>query len=516
MGGTQVIQPDISITLTNADLAVSNLKQKILLVGQKLAGGSAPSGVVVENISSSGAPEKALFGQSAMLAAMLREFKKENKIVRVDGLPLDDAVGTARAVTITIVGTATEAGTLVVVAGSEKNHRFEIAVADGDTATAIAANIVTAVEADLNCPFSAANVAGVVTLTADNDGTVANDLGVEASGTIAGVTGFAVVETVPGATDPTLTGILDVVTERYQAIVWPYAATSVLSTFLDARFSGSSEILDGMGFFALVDTHSNLLTALNLLNSESLAPFCDRVESETNYIGPAQNEPTYSKTSQFAAIRALRLTDGASIARVLTSSASLDQFGGPALASLPYFNTPMAGLPLISAGRGWTQVEIRQLLDAGGSVMGVNTTGTAALVGEVKTTFKTDPAGNPDPTFGFLNFVDTGSNVREYFSNNLNKRFAQSRLTEGAVSRGRDMANRIVIGVFLDRLYNDLAGPNFVLVQDGETAIKFFKDNRTIVLDLATGKATVTMRVPIVTQLRTIIMTIQVAFSTAG
>jgi hypothetical protein len=145
--------------------------------------------------------------------------------------------------------------------------------------------------------------------------------------------------------------------------------------------------------------------------------------------------------------------------------------------------------------------------------MGVNRGGTGALVGEVPTTYKTDPASNPDLTFKFLNFVDTGSNVREYFFNNLKARFAQSRLTEGAVSRGRDMANQVVIAVFLDKLYNDLAGPNFVLVQDGEAAIKFFKENRTIVLDLATGKAIVTMQVPIVTQLRSIIVTMKIAFS---
>lgn len=517
MGGTQILQPEVTISLANADLAVSNFDQKVLLIGQKLSGGTAPDGVLVTNISSSGAPENGLFGESSMAAEMVRRFKVVNPVSQLDAIPLDDdGAGVPRQVTITIVGTATAAGTLIVVAGSEKQNRFEIAVASGDTPTIIALAIETAINADTKGPFTAGAAVGVVTLTADNDGTVANDLGVETSGTVAGVTGQAVAETVAGATDPTLTGILDVATSRYQAIIWPYLDVTVVKAFLDARFNSTNEILDGMAFIGTVDTLSNHLTALNLQNSESLTFFNDKVESEINYIGPAQNEPTYSKSAQFAAARSLRLTQDASISRFITSSASLDQFGGPALASLPYFNTPLPDLPIITEGRGWTQLEIKQLFDAGGSVMGVNASGTSALVGEVKTTFKTDTAGNPDPTFGLLNLVDTASNVREYFFNNLKARFVQSRLTEGPVSRGRDQANEIVIRAFNEKLYQDLAGPNFVLVQDGEPAIVFFKDNLVIVLDLATGKVTITMQVPIVTQLRTIIITIKIAFSTTG
>ena len=132
------------------------------------------------------------------------------------------------------------------------------------------------------------------------------------------------------------------------------------------------------------------------------------------------------------------------------------------------------------------------------------------------TTFKTDSGGNPDPTFQFLNYVDTSSNIREYFVNNYRSRFAQTRLTEGAVSRGRDMANSTVIRAFTERLYQDLAGADFVLVQDGEDAFVFFKDNLVITLDLSLGKVTITMLTPIVTQLRVIVATIKIAFSTTA
>lgn len=517
MAGTQILQPSVSIALVNADSVVQNTAQRVLLVGQKTAAGSATSGSLVRNLSSSGAPEDALFGVDSMLAEMVRAFKRVNQVVIVDAIPLDDnAGGVPRVVDFTVVAPGLVAGTVTVTVGSAVLHEFVVDVAVGDSATDVADAIVAAINADTKVGFTASNLAGAVTLTANNDGTVYNDLGIEVVIEDTDVTVAAVTETTPGSVDPVLTGILDVATDRYQGIVWPYEATTVLASYLAARFNPTNVVLDGVGIVTIQDTHSNALATLNALNDQNLVHFVDKQESETLYLGPAQNEASFVKSAYFAGIRALRLTQDASISQFLTTGASLDQFGGPALASLPYFNTPVADLPTIKSGRGWTDAEIEQLTTAGGSVAGVNRTGTGALVGEVVTTFKTDAAGNPDPTWKFLNYLDTASQAREYFFNNYKARFAQSRLTEGAVSRGRDMANATVIRAFTEKLYQDLAGADFVLVQDGEDAIKFFKTNLTLVLDLATGKVTITMLVPIVTQLRVIIATMKIAFSVQG
>ncbi len=515
---TTILQPRVSLSLASADRDVENTPQRVLLVGQITTAGSVSDGSLTENIASTGDPQDALFGINSQLAAMVREFKKVNPIVRLDAIALDDAAGTAREVTITIVGTATEAGTLTIVAGSEVDHSFDIAVADTDTETAVALAIATAINLDLEAPFTAAAVVGVVTLTAVNLGTVANDLGVEAKGAVAGITGQAVAESVPGATDPTLTDVLDVATLRYQGIVWPWSSntqTQPVEDYLATRFNADNAITDGVAFTGHVSSHAEALTLLTGLNSHDLVVFSDKQESETNYLGPAQNEASYKKAALFAGIRSLRLTADASISRFLVSSASKDQFGGTALASLPYFNTVLAELPGIAAGRGWTDLEIEQLTDAGAAVMGVNSTGDSGLSGEVVTTYLTDAASNPDVTFTFLNFVDTSSNIREYFFNNYKKRFAQSRLTEGNLSRGRDVANELSIRAFTEQLYQDLSGVDFVLVQSGEDAFNFFKENLDVELDLAVGKVTIEMFVPIVTQLRTIIGTIKIAFSTS-
>lgn len=521
MSGSQILQPSISLTLQNDTQAVSNAIQKVLMVGQMTAAGSATSGSLVQNLSSTGAPEDALFGVDSMLSEMIRAFKRVNPVVQLDVIPLADAGGgVPRVINFTVAGAATVAGTITVTVGSVDLHEFEVAIAVGDTVTTIADAITTAINADARVGFTSGNVAGAVTLTAVNDGSVYNDLGIEVFIDTSGITVASVTETTAGSVDPTgvtSATLFDVATDRYQGVVWPYKATAALAivqAYLLARENPANEILDGVAFVLTQDTHANVLLDLPL-NDKNIVMFGDEQISETLYLGPAQNEASFVKTAYFAGIRALRFTAGQSISRFLTSSASLDQFGGSALASLPFFNTPLTGLlPTIKTGRGWTDLEIEQLIDAGGSVMGVNSARTSALVGEVVTTYLTDAASNPDPTFTFLTYVDTARTAREYFFNNLRTRFAQSRLTLGAVSRGRDMANATVIRAFVEKLYQDLAGPDFVLVQDGEAAIEFFKDNLTIVLNLVTGTATITMKLPIVTQLREMVITISITFST--
>jgi phage tail sheath gpL-like len=516
---TTILQPKVNVQIVPSSETVANTGQKILFVGQKVAAGSATAGALVENIANGGA-EDALFGRDSMLATLIRANKVRNQQIQVDAIALDDnGSGVAATGTITVVGTATEAGTLTVIAGSERNHKFAVAVADTDTETTVAAAIVAAVNADLDVPVTAGNVAGVVTFTANNDGTYGNSIPIEVRGSVAGITGTAVVGMASGATDPVLTGVFDVIAEkRYQAIVWPYPNdTAEVRTLLDARFNADGRVLDGVAFTALNDTAGNLATLAGALNSESLVIIGGKTETETNYAGGDIVEIPMVKAAVFAGYRGLRLDEqGVSVSDlVITTNGPLDSFGGPALASKPYFNTPFAELLPIQTGRGFDDSEIETLTGTDGvSVLGNNIAGNTVISGEIVTTYKTDVAGNPDVTFGFLNFVDTASQSREYFFNNYRARFAQSRLTEGDVVKGRDMANATVVRSFSKRLYQDLSGVDFVLLEAGEDALLFFDANLVITIDKASGKVTIQMTVPIVTQLREIAATMKIAFST--
>ncbi len=524
--GNEVLQPKVSLSIVSADLAVDNAPQSVLLVGIKNDAGTATSSALVENIANDGS-ENTLFGKNSQIAAMVRAFKAIAPNVRLDAIPLNaNSSGSLPTFTMTFTGSvAVERGSVNVIVGSKRNNSYTVAVAIGDTPTTIATNVAAAINADTFCMYTATSLVGAVTITCIHKGTAGNNGPISA--VLVGkhygmISGIAVsIGAVYGSTDPTAaasSAIFDVVqNRRYQGLVWAASPNnSVPAVWLDSRFNANNRILDGVAFAYVVDSYANCLSALGLTNFKSLVLFVDKLNSVPGYTGTSGQEPMHTVIASFAALRALRLTDGAAISQYLTSKASSDQFGGAALASLPYFNSTIPTLSVPFPGTGFTDSEITTLEAQGGSVIGSNSVGTNVLVGAVSTTYKTDPAGNPDISFKYLNYVDTMSNVREYFFNNYKKRFAQSRLTEGTVQRGRDMVNKAMFEAYTDQLYGDLAGPDFVLTQDGEAAIKFFKKNRIVDLDLATGTVTVNMLVPIVTQVRNIIGTVKIAFSTEG
>ena len=461
---TTVMQPKVNVNIVPSSEEAKNTGQKILFTGQMLTG-TATAGALIENVVNGGA-EDALFGAASMLATLIRANKVRNQQVQIDVIPLaDNGSGVAATGTLAASGTATEAGVLTVIAGSERNHKYSIAVASGDTATVIGDAIEAAITADTRSPVTASNTTGTVTITAANAGTYGNSIPLEIRGEVAGVT-TTVTGMASGATDPVLTSVFDVVAkQRYQGVVWPYPSdTTELRAFLDPRFNADGVVLDGVGFTAINDTLGNLSSLASPLNSQSLVIFGGRQETETNYSGGDIVEIPMVKAAVFAGYRGLRLdADGFNIADlVITANGPLDSFGGPALASKPYFNTPFADLLPIKVGRGFDNSEIETLKDDGVSLVGNNIAGNGVITGEIVTTYKTDVAGNPDITFTFLNYVDTASQAREYFYNNYRKRFAQSRLTEGDILKGRDMANAGVIRSYSKRLFQDLSGVDFV------------------------------------------------------
>lgn len=522
---TIIRQPDVTSSLLPAAVKAGINPQKVLFVGQMTSAGTAVTGALNQNIGNDNSWDT-LFGLDSMLAAMVRAGRKINGITQFDAIALDDAAGTPATGTITFTGPATEAGTLTVYAGSKKNNAYVIAITDTETETAIAAAVAAAITADTKAPVNAISALGVVTLTAVHDGTFGNTLGVAVEGTVGGV-GTTIVAMASGATDPTLTGVFDVVGDtRYQAVIWPYDTNlTVLTDFLDPRFNVDNNILDGVGFVSTTDTLSNHLSALGAENSESLSVNADKLEiATTTYKGPAILEIPVVKAAEFAAIRGLRLTENANIGSFVITRSARDSFGGAALASKPYFNTPFPDLELVNVGMGWTDTEIGQLKAAGGWAAGKNRAGNEVITGEVVTTYKTDVAGNPDPTFTFLNYVDTTSAIREYFVNNYRSKYAQFRLTAGALIRGRDSANANSLAAFAAELNSDLGSPDFALTQTGVGTIndvqvdfdKLFRDNVVVTLDLVNGKVIIAIKVFVIVQLRIIQIPIQIAFSPEG
>jgi len=516
---TVIREPEVTIALVSSDTLVGNKPQRILAIGQKLAGGTAVSGALVTQIQNDNSWDT-LFGAKSMLSGQCRNVRRYNTVTRLDAIALDDNGSAVQATgTMTIAGTAaTVAGLITFYIGSKVDYRFQIPVAVGDTPSIVATTLTIAINAHATVPVTCSNTAGAITITAENGGTVGNTIGLELS--VKNVVGLSAVVATPmsgGLIDPSFTGLFDVIEdERYQTYLWAYTDDiDTIKNELDSRWNVSNNILDGVAFMLVDDTLSGALATLDALNSQSLCVFADEFVNTATHKGGAILEIPYATAAQIASISALRLTDGAAIGRfVIARQGGLDRFGSSALASLPFFNTPIPDLPLMNVKDGWTAPEQEFIKQSGGSIVGNNISNNEVLLGEVLTTYKTDVASNPDITFKYLEYVQTSSNIREFYFNNLKARFAQSRLTEGALIAGRAMANGAVIEAFCTQLYQQLA--NIVLVQDGETALKFYKQNLLVTLDLAQGKATVQMIVPIVTQLRVILATIQIAFTAEG
>lgn len=513
MAESIVKAPEVTLNIVSSDALQGLTPQKVLLLGQ-MTTGSATSGELVENLPNGAVEIDALFGQNSQIGLAAKAFKRLNDFVQIDAIPLDDDGGaTAATGSIAFTGAATSAGTFEVIVGSQRRNKYTIAVAEGDTADDIGAALEAAITADDESLVTAVNTTGSVALTAVNGGTCGNDLALISTGIVAGVSVTATAMA-GGATDPDVSGVFDVVgDERYQNVIWQGSwDLTELTDFLDPRFNATNAVLDGVGIVNVTDTAANIITKADAENSQSLVILSNKNNATATHVGGGIAETDLVISAQFAAIRSLRLSDSANISRFVTSTASRDQFGGGQIAALPYHNTPFPDLFPIKVGKGFTASEMTQLNTAGASVLGNNTAGNTVIAGTLVTTYKTDNAGNPDPSFKFLNFVDSSSVFREFQVNNLRATYAQTRATNGDLIEGLAIANPPSVRAFIKRLYK-LQSQDGV-VQAGAEPEKFFDENLKVSLDIQTGTFTISEKFLIVGQARRFIGTVQIAFST--
>src|SRR3990167_3230020 len=199
--------------------------QKTLLIGQKVAAGPAVANVPI--LVTSDGDAIAQFGRRSILRHTYLRYAANDPYAEIWALPVDDnGAGVPNAVVITVLGTATAAGTLNIRVG---DINVPVAAAIGDTQNAIAILISTALAADPDIVVTpAAAVANAVTVTAANDGTMGNDIVVTvnalgaAGGEVlpAGMTSVIPVASGAGATNSSLaTAITNMADVEYDFIV---------------------------------------------------------------------------------------------------------------------------------------------------------------------------------------------------------------------------------------------------------------------------------------------------------
>jgi len=493
---------------------------RMLIVGQIGSGGSATGGAVYQDVQDKSNSEiDALFGEDDLSNRIIRARQITGGRVSIWVIGLTAAAGTAATADLVFAGTSTEAGTITIKAIDGNLFTDTISVASGEAAATTAANVEAALDAFNRFPATASLSTATVTLTANDVGTIPNKYTVEITGVPAGLTvnGNAEedrVQFASGATDPSTSGIFDLVgTTRFHAVLWPWESDyTEVQTFLEARNTINNAFLHGVAFIGLDDTEANLTVAVAALNSPNLVFMGnEQLSGVASIITP----PDW-RAVEFASIEGLRLTEDAPIGSYVINATPLDSVGGPALASLPYFNTPLAKTNVTDPALLFDDTEQAGLADEGFTIVGVNEAANTMIMGPVVTTYKTNASGDEDVSFKYLNYVRTGYLALELFYNTMKTEYRQFRLTDGDLVAGRSITNARQLRSRFEGLFKELGGEDYVLVQSGDVAEQFFSDNLSVTVDVAAGSATFAGQLPIVTQLRSFSISFQLTFTVGG
>ena len=275
--GFNAIPADARVPFAYVEFNAANAQQgagvqpyKSLLIGQKVATGSAVEDVTVALASAQNA--EVSFGRGSVLHQMAQAWFAINQSSTLHAIALAAGVGAVtQETTLTFTGAATAAGTLVVYIG---DRRIAVPLASGATAAQIAALVDAAIDLHTDAGFSAAVAADVVTLTAAGGGVwgagipIQHSLGADEA-LPAGVA-LAIAVAAAGAGEPDLADLWAAIgDEQYNVIVTPWtsaAALTSIETELASRW-GPTRPVDGMAFGAARGTTAQVTAVANNRNS---------------------------------------------------------------------------------------------------------------------------------------------------------------------------------------------------------------------------------------------------------
>lgn len=441
--------PGVFSEIDNSQANTGGVNQRSLIVAQKTAAGSAAANVPV--LSSGAQSAKAQFGAGSQAALAVEHYRRTDGFGELWVLPVDDlGAGTAGTIAVTIAGTATAAGTLTLyVAGVP----VQVSVAIGDTATVIAGKVVTAVAGNADLPVTAANAAGVVTLTAKNKGVAASDVldvrpnfygAANGEALPAGVT-VSVAAATAGTGDPLLDAPLAALgDDEYDFIVYPYTGTAgmlSIKNFLKSRWAWDSQRY-GHAFSAYRATlaQANAFGAAN--NDEHVTAL------------PVNNSPS-------PAIK---------VAAAYAAACAVSLRADPAL-PLQYIELDFIAPP---PGSRFTRSERNTLLYGGNSTFTVNKAGVPVLERAI-TTYRVNTAGVADNSFLDVETLFTLQDLHRSLIAELGTKFARKKLVQDGkrlpASTNTVTAQTVKFEAIAHYLRKEDAG----LVQNSEAFIKGVK-----------------------------------------
>lgn len=389
----------------NTKMAVRNLpgnRQRTLIIGQKTAAGSLAALTLTDVFSDVEAA--AYCGQGSQVHRMVRAALTANPYANLSVVALDDvAGGTLASWPVTVAGAPTAAGAFALALNDTV---VPVNVAVTDTPTTVAAALVAAITAQPKLPFTAANVAGVLTLTAKNKGTVANAFKVVASGAATGMT-MVVGAPVAGATDPDITAALTAAfLGGHDQIVVPYRDTPNLTALRSH--------LDNVGNYAekrwaLGYTASNGSLALAITLSAAL---------NHGWMSNVWCRNTTTTTMEIAA----------AYAAVIAGSED------PAL-PFDYLEVPGVAVPLVADRTSRTEEE--SALYNGVTPLNVGPGERVQIVRAI-TTYVLNAAGVPDTSLLDITTPRTLKYVAKVFVEDRARRYSRAKISDRLIDGMRD------------------------------------------------------------------------------
>ncbi len=493
---------------------------RMLIAGQIGVGGTATEKIAYKDCESKTDSElKTLFGVNSDLInriLLARSICKGQFAIWVVGI---SPLGTGNKATRDLAVTGTSAsvsGKIKLELLSSYHFTTYVDVVAGALPAAVATAIKTAIDAlPEYFPAVASIATATATLTASDEGLIPNKYTVKVSNVPAGLTisdgQFSGGTGAPADLDEIFD---DVVETRFHSIQFPWDTDSdICADFLDSRLVINNAFLEGNAFIGIDGTEATLSALVNgttPLNNPNLLFLSNRqVTSKSVIITP----PDW-RCIEFMAIEGLRRTEGAPISQYVLATARNDLYGGMHTCSLPYFNTPLAKTYVAKPEDVFNETEQENLMKDGISIIGVNSTRTSMIMGDVVTTYKFNSKGELDNSLKYKNFKDTAYSCLEVFFKTLKADNAQTRLTEGDPIPGYSMQNKKTIEAQYLSIYDRLS--KVALTQAGNDAVKFFYENLNITLDLANNQVTSSGKLPIVTQLGKFNIDFQMAFSVGG
>ncbi|MGZ9668054.1 phage tail sheath subtilisin-like domain-containing protein [Pseudomonas sp. GNP014] len=241
--GFSNIPADIRVPLFYAEMDNSaansaSSAMRRLIVGQvndDAIGESLGKLVLVSSI----AIAKSIGGQGSMLAAMYETWRKADPIGEIWCLPLQIETGESAKATVTITGTATEAGFLNLYIGGV---RVQSVVASAATPAVVAAALAVKINATPDLPVTAAAAAGVVTLNCKWTGESGNDISLamnrlgksNGESTPAGLTVVATAMSAGVGAPDAVDAIAALGDEPFEFLCQPWSDTTTLNAWKDA------------------------------------------------------------------------------------------------------------------------------------------------------------------------------------------------------------------------------------------------------------------------------------------